>query len=395
MNITNYPVPYQELLVFQNKLCFSDEELQKLSPFKTVFTNKKEELAEHLCSIFSSIPETKSYLDYERTPGLLKNIWMNWFEFIFTTNLDRQFYAYLWQIGLRHSEVNLDQRFANLAFSVVRQFCHKIIQSEIPSEKEGIVSEIVDKLLDLCLLVETKAYITMTFHCDRDVILGVADRIRNPVTVIGGNVRRLLKKTKPTEPLHDIYEIIVAEVNRLENIINDTHTYIHISQTLPNITNHSLDELVRGALQRLQNDNNLTKVNIEINIKPDAQYVSGDEEDLEAVFYYLLQNSLEALPQEDPYISINASNLAPLNPNKIHIDIYNSTHFAKSIQDVEKLFSPFYSSKPMGSGFGLPIVRAALKKNFGSIELLPVQPKGIKISLLLPYIEDEQHSSKN
>lgn len=385
MNISSYPVPYQELLVLQNKLNFSDEELQKLAPFKTVFTARKKEFAEHFHNVFSSIPETKSYLDYERIPGLLIDVWMNWFEYIFTTNLDKQFYTYLWQIGLRHSEVNLDQRFTNLGFSVVRQFCHKIIQSEIHVEKTEIVSEIVNKLLDLCLLVETKAYITMAFHCDRDVILGVADRIRNPITVIGGNVRRLLKRSKPTERFYDIYETIAAEVNRLENIVNDTHTYIHISQTLPDITKNSLNELINAALQRLQNEINLTNINIEINIKPDAQYVSCDKADLEAVFYYLLQNSIEALPPEDPYISILASNLAPLSPNKICIEIYNHTLSANSMQNVEKLFSPFYSSKPAGSGFGLPIVRAAMKKNFGSIELLPVQSKGIKISLLLPY----------
>ena len=388
MNISNFPVPYQELLVFQNTLDFHPEELQKLAPFQAIFTNKKKEFADYLHTVFSNLPETKGYLDYERQPGLLKNVWMNWFEFVFTTHLDKQFYAFQWHIGLRHGEINLDQGFVNLAFSVARQFCHKIIQSEIPSDSVSVVSEIVDKLLDLCLLVETRAYIIITFHCDRDVILGIADRIRNPVTVIGGNVRRLLRKTEPVTPPCEVYKTIMTEVKRLENIVNDTNAYINVSQHLPDITKNSLHELIQEALQRLQKEKNLTNANIQMDIKSEAQYVSGDRDDLEAIFYYLLQNSFEALPPEDPYISISASNLAPLNPNKIRIDIYNRTRFATSIQDTEKLFSPFYSSKSSGSGFGLPIVRAALKKNFGYIELIPIHASGIKISLLLPYIEE-------
>ena len=54
-------------------------------------------------------------------------------------------------------------------------------------------------MLDLCLLIETEAYITHTTRCDLEVMREVADRVRNPVTVIGGNIRRMQKKGDASE----------------------------------------------------------------------------------------------------------------------------------------------------------------------------------------------------
>jgi hypothetical protein len=85
MNSAHYPVPYQDLLSLQNQLCLNAQEIKKLTPYRKIFTDRKKEFAEHLYSVFYNLPETKKFFDYEQRPGLILNLWMNWFEYIFTS----------------------------------------------------------------------------------------------------------------------------------------------------------------------------------------------------------------------------------------------------------------------------------------------------------------------
>ncbi len=91
-------------------------------------------------------------------------------------------------------EVNLDQSFSNLGFAMIRQFCHKVISTDIPLEQRSQAFSTIDKMLDLCLLVETTAYIENTVSCDIEVMSEVADRVRNPAMVIGWNIKKLQGK---------------------------------------------------------------------------------------------------------------------------------------------------------------------------------------------------------
>ncbi|MCK7467741.1 MAG: protoglobin domain-containing protein [Desulfosudis oleivorans] len=127
-------------------------------------------------------------------PGVLKRTWSSWFEAFFSADFDDRFLSWLWKIGVRHVEVNLDQRFSNLGFAIIRQFCHGIVLKEVPLEMRGPILSIIDKLIDLCVLVETSAYIENTTSCDIEVMREMADRVRNPAMIIGWNIKRLQDK---------------------------------------------------------------------------------------------------------------------------------------------------------------------------------------------------------
>jgi len=88
----------------------------------------------------------------------------------------------------------MDQRFLNLGFALARQFCHDVLAAEAPPERYEPLVRAIDKVLDLCVLVETTAYIEAATRCDVEVIRGVVDRLRAPVTVIAGNLQRLHRK---------------------------------------------------------------------------------------------------------------------------------------------------------------------------------------------------------
>ncbi|NJD55887.1 MAG: GHKL domain-containing protein [Nitrospirae bacterium] len=382
MIMLNIPVPYERLLQFQESLGLTGDSLNQLDPYRELFIAKKDEFAAHFHRVFEGIPEAKLVLDYEEKPGLMLRIWSNWFERIFRAKLDRDLYAYLWRIGLRHVEVNLDQRYSNLGFSIIRQFCHKIVLSDVEHGSRTSILRLIDDIMDLCLLVETSAYIEATTRCDIEIIKGIADRVRNPVTVIGGGIKRLQKKVEADSPAFGVYESLLSENNRLEHMVTDIKMYFEMFQEEPVFHSLELEPIIRKTSERLKENGKFAAVKLETAISPDAAGIMADARDMECMFYHLLQNSFEAVDPKDPRVRISTRTVTEPHPG-ILIEVSNTGKPIRE-EDLDKFASPFFSTKPAGTGFGIPIIRLAVRKNHGKVVFLPARDEGMIVMITLP-----------
>ncbi len=375
------PVPYGRLLMFIDKLKLDEKDMDRLKSHARAFTEKKGEFAEFFFNAFFEIPETRMILERHEKGRLLKKIWEQWFESLILRGLERAFHNYLWQVGLRHVDIGLDQRFSNLGFSLVRQFCHGIILSEIPEGERTEISVIIDRLIDLCVLIETSAFIEASTRCEREVIKGIADKVRNPVTVIGGNIQRLKKKADPESTVYRVYEDLILETSRLEQMVFDIKTYNEMYERDPEYSFVLPEAAIRTALERLMPRVNELKVKVEMSLGS-SLFVKADRKDMDQLFYYILQNCLDAVDKENPLITINGRP-GDTPPNSIVLEVFN-TGIPPKEEDLHKLFSPFFSTKPGGTGLGLPIARLALRRNFGNISVTPVSSQGTKVTIVLP-----------
>jgi signal transduction histidine kinase len=380
-------VPYGKLYFIKEKLGLSEQDLLVLDPYREIFVQRKDQFARHFYDVFENIPETHLILEHGGRPGFLKKTWAAWFEFFFKTQLDDTLLAYLWRIGVRHVEVNLDQRFSNLGFSVIRQFCHDIVLSEIPRDEAAPLLNIINKMLDLCLLIETEAYITHTTRCDLEVMKEVADRVRNPVTVIGGNIRRLQKKVDATSKEYDLLQRLFMENQRLEKMMLDIRVYMDVFADEPRVQNLDLEELIGLVLAKLRAEDPATRNQVKVNVKLEqqARFAMGDPDGLQQLFYYLLQNSFEAVVPDTGLIEIS-SRLEDGAARNVRVEIFN-TGAPPETEQIEQLFAPFYSTKVAGTGFGLAIAQLLARKHYGKVELQPVSEEGVRVTVTLPLAE--------
>ncbi|MFP5212206.1 MAG: protoglobin domain-containing protein [Acidobacteriota bacterium] len=372
-------LPYDKLVFFQEQLGLGSEVPAKLAPYRHLFFSKRDEFANYFYDFCSQIPRTRIIIQHERTPGYLKQVWADWFVSLFTTELTDSTLIYMWKSGIRHVDVNIDQAYINLGYCMVRQFCHKNITAEIPAEERTEIQTLIDKLLDYCLLIETSAYVAASTGCDQEIIRGISHQIRNPITVIGGNAKRVQKRIGENDPLHPICNTIVTESRRLERLVTDIGVYVDLYQREPSYTVFPLTELISDTLAKLEPKES---VSIRVDIDPDFPYIQGDVKDIETMFYYILENSLEAVSVDNPLISIASSSDGP-ESRYVKVEIFN-TGVPPREDYLDNVFSPFYSSKPTGTGFGLPIARLAARKNLASILLVPMKGQGTKCIIHLP-----------
>ena len=228
------------------------------------------------------------------------------------------------------------------------------------------MSKVIDKMLDFCVLVATDSLISATAQCDVEVIRGISHQVRNPVTVIGGNIRRLQKNLDAGNPVYQTYEAIMQENLRLERMVSDVGVYTDLFRREPVFAEESLVKILLKAVKELEHRFAAAVIPISLDLNPQLTQVYGDARDLESMFYYLLENSFEAVGGRGGEIRVQSMK-SPLQ-NFLRIRISNPGTLPKD-ETMDNLFAPFYSSKPTGTGFGLPIASLAARKNLGTLKL--------------------------
>jgi signal transduction histidine kinase len=377
----NHGPPYEHLLALQEQIGWSRDEMEVLLPYRQAFVEQKDEFAGFFYNYFYQIPRTRVILHHEKMRGELRRIWSRWFESLFDIEGIHALLSDIWKSGLKHVEFNLDQQFVNLGYCLARQFCHQIVCSVAPMSSRAALLLSIDKLLDLCLLIETSAYVASNSRCDQEVIKGISHQLRNPITVIGGSARRVQKIAGPESELYGVSDKIIYEIKRLDRLVVDIGVYMEVFQRESRFLIVSIRDVIDNALQRLKR-NLGAELPVQIDLDANFSDVQGDPEDLETMFYYLLENSFEALRPGSPPISVRSS-VESFASFFLNVEIFNTGTVPKP-QEVDSLFTPFYSSKPTGTGFGLPIALLASRKNLANVTLRPIPDQGTRCLVQLP-----------
>lgn len=375
------PVPFERLAWFREKLGLEDEHMNRLGGFRETFLAEKDRFADSLFQYFFEIPETRTILDHEKRSRELKRVWAYWYELLFKGSFTAEMLTYLWRSGVRHVEINLDKRFINLAYAFIRKFLQDVGRTLDNSQHEHVFVA-VDRLIDFCLLTETHAYVTAISQCDIEVVKGLSHQVRNPLTIIGGNILRLQRKIKPGSPVSRTYETILMENRRLENMVRDAGVYSELFQLEPILADVRLETAILLALKKLQGMKEMKTARIQVKLDPAFPHVQGDSTALETMFYYLLQNSLEALDPMNPVIIIS-SGVADTEEAYTQVEIFNTGKSPDS-EELLNAFVPFYSTKPHGTGFGLAIAQIVARKSLGDVLLESVPGEGTRCIVRLP-----------
>jgi nitrogen-specific signal transduction histidine kinase len=225
------------------------------------------------------------------------------------------------------------------------------------------------------------------------VASGLAHEIKNPLTAIRGAAQLLAKEIPPGTESIQCCRVIVEETDRMNRLLEELLTLgrPHRIEVRPVNINQILDELI------LLESKSPTTRGIEFikEFDPSLPYVPGDEARLKQVFLNLIRNAIEAMKERGTVRvrSKFATEYVTMDPGE-----KKKTHIIVEIEDngpgipeeeQEKIFIPFYTTKPKGTGLGLPLCLQIIEEHKGTIKAHSTPEKGTLFRIALPTSEFE------
>jgi len=260
------------------------------------------------------------------------------------------------------------ETFANQAASQIENI---LLQEELKHRLEEL--EHTTQLLE-----ENQSYL---LQAERWVDIGklattVAHEIKTPLVAIGGYARRVLKKVEGEKIISHDLGIILKETERLESITSEILDYSKITKL--NYEKIDINLLIRDALEVLKDKLKYKGIKLKSRLSLDAPLIEVDPKRIEQVLFNLIENAIEAMP-EGGFLTVRTKK----KDNFAMFEIEDSGYGINQ-ENLEKLYVPFFTTKPKGSGLGLSVSKKIIADHSGYIEVKSELDKGTKFTVYLP-----------
>jgi len=227
--------------------------------------------------------------------------------------------------------------------------------------------------------------ITHLLQAQRDAAWGevarrLAHEIKNPLTPIQLSAERLEHKladklsAPDAEVLRRATQTIVNQVTALKSMVNAFGEYARTPSL--NMERVDLNQLVVEILALYEHSG----AQISTRLAPALPRVTGDPTLLRQVVHNLLKNAQDALAgTEDPQITVETA----AEENGVRLTVRdNGCGFPEAL--MARLFEPYVTTKPKGTGLGLAVVKKIIEEHHGRMKIENSQPHGASVSIYLP-----------
>jgi len=201
---------------------------------------------------------------------------------------------------------------------------------------------------------------------------GIAHEIRNPLAAISGSMELLAQELTIEDETHKrLLKIVLKESARLDHLISDFLSFSRIEGKEQSEIN--LISLLKDMIFIFRSQ--CPNIQFTEDYHSSSFMITANPEQVEQIFWNLLQNSLEAMNNLGK-IEISTSTKTTSST----YDCQEKTEITTNICDegpgikedvAEKIFEPFFTTKASGTGLGLYIAFQLTQINNGSIRLKP------------------------
>jgi two-component system NtrC family sensor kinase len=220
----------------------------------------------------------------------------------------------------------------------------------------------------------------------------VAHELNNPLQGIVTYSSLLLEQEVCDGPARNNLEKIAIQANRCRQIIRGLLDFSR--QEKPHKTLTNINDLLRRCVSLLENQAIFHNITIVRNFDESLPMIVVDPSQIERVFMNLLINAAEAMPDGG---TLSLTTCFGLNEKFIEIEVKDTGH-GISIENMDRIFNPFFTTKDVGHGvgLGLAISYGIVKEHNGEISVESEAGKGSTFIVSLPVIVkvDEDNGSK-
>ncbi|TGU74604.1 GAF domain-containing protein [Geomonas terrae] len=213
-----------------------------------------------------------------------------------------------------------------------------------------------------------------------EMAAGIAHELKGPLVSIGGFAGRLARKLpkESTEWAHA--DLIVREVVRLEGILSEI--LLFSKKTTICYTRCNMVDVVKETLAVVTPPLEEKQIRISTKFPRQKQVLLGDSQQLKQVFINIILNSLDAMGTGgELMIQVLPCDLDGKDAVTVKIA---DTGGGIPLEQLNSIFTPFFTTKGSGTGLGLPIANRIITNHGGKIQITNQPGQGVEFRIILP-----------
>lgn len=271
-------------------------------------------------------------------------------------------------------------RFTRLSYASGPKQGERLLDIEadfllIPGEANGLIITVRD-------MTELKRLEILANRNDRMKELGllaaeVAHEIRNPLGGIKGFASLLKRDLRNQPELEKMANYIIEGTDQLNELVSQVLDYSRPVE--PHFSIISIKELINEVIDLVILNTALTpKPQFDVKIEPEELKASLDPYMTKSAILNLIVNSIQAMPEGGVLLF-----KGKIEKNQLILEICDTGPGIPK-ENREKIFSPFFTTKIEGNGFGLAEVHKVVLAQGGQIDLVTHQGKGAHFRIIIP-----------
>jgi signal transduction histidine kinase len=249
-----------------------------------------------------------------------------------------------------------------------------------PRMRERYLREEVEKQVHAELSRERQLMEGEHARSMQELSASIAHEIRNPITAAKSLVQQMEEDPGAKENL-EYARVALEELSRVERSVSHLLRFARDEEV--RVSTVCMADVIDSALETFRDRLERSGIELERRIDSDGAVV-GDAEKLRRVVINLVGNAIDAIDEghvENGRVEVQlGENLAG---SEVWLRVSDNGPGVDELA-VQKMFSPFYTSKDGGTGLGLPICKKLVDAHGGTIELDATSGSGAAFVVTLP-----------
>ncbi|MBT2289776.1 GHKL domain-containing protein [Paenibacillus albidus] len=232
-------------------------------------------------------------------------------------------------------------------------------------------------------LIEQTAYQNDNLAMLGKLSASIAHEIRNPLTAIRGFIQ-LLRPHLHQLGKDEYARIILAEIDRANDII---HEFLMSSKpSVPQVGMISVSALLKEAVLLTESEALMKGCQIHLHPLQGDMAISVDVKQMKQVVLNMIRNAMEAITERSDDYTGTIEIGARREGAEVRIFISDNGK-GMDICTLDRLFSPFFTTKENGTGLGLSVSDRIVKNHGGCISVSSRVNEGTRFVISLPLIQ--------
>jgi len=211
---------------------------------------------------------------------------------------------------------------------------------------------------------------------------GIAHEIKNPLAGISSAISVLADDFEQQDPRREVISKVLEQISRLDKTATDL-LYFGRPGT-PEFSYVDLNALVHKTLFFISQHPEARNIHRIKDLARDLPPVWVDEKQFQQVLFNIMINAIQAM-KEGGSLTIRTSEVTSGAKGLVQLQIAD-TGPGIPADDLERIFTPFFTTKTQGTGLGLPICRQLIEQHGGTIRVESHHGEGTAFIIELPIV---------